>query len=324
MRPLASVITAVRNGARHLAETIASVQAQSFEDWEYLIVDDASEDGTVEVVERLKQQDRRLILLRRTTSGGPYAAANDALLQARGEFIFRTDADDLQPSDRFSRQLRYLEENPRYQGCVSHWQAFDSDGLIARSVATVPRPGAFRWYLLLRGASVHSSLCMRRQALLDVGCYRELPLSQDYRLWCELTRRGWLGVIPEVLSYVRFHESRSTNTRAQLQKEMALDVLRDHWQALTGEICPEDLVEGLWAMGYSLPFDVGRGLEALQRWDRLWRADASLDGEERRELESLTRLRRWKFLRTNLRRRPAGTVLAAARFLVQSPSEKTA
>jgi glycosyltransferase involved in cell wall biosynthesis len=324
MRPVASVITAVRNGARHLAETIASVQAQSFEDWEYLIVDDASEDGTREVVERMRQQDRRLILLKRTTSGGPYAAANDAVLQARGEYVFRTDGDDLQPPERFSRQLQFLQENPQFQGCVSYWQAFDSDGLIARSVASVPRPGAFRWYLLLRGASVHSSLCIRRQALLDVGLYRDLPLSQDYRLWCELTRRRWLGVMDEVLSYVRFHEARSTNLRGALQKELALDVLRDHWLAMSGEACPDDLVEALWAVGYSLPFEVSRGLDALQKWARLWRADETLTAEERDELESLTRLRSWKFLRTNLRRTPGVTMLEAARYLVRKPSRRTA
>ncbi len=324
MHPVASVITAVRNGARYLAETIASVQAQSFQDWEYLIVDDASDDDTCEVVERMRQRDRRLILLRRSVCGGPYAAANEAVQQARGEFLFRTDGDDLQPPERFERQLRFLRENQQYQACVSYWQAFDKDGLIANSVATVPSPGAFRWYLLLRGASVHSSLCIRRQALLDVGSYRELPLSQDYRLWCELTRRGWLGVIKEVLSYVRYHEARSTTVRGSLQRDLALDVLRDHWLALTGEPCPPELLEALWAMGYSLPSEVGSGLDALETWTRLWRADKSLTPQDRDELEALTRLRNRKFLRANLRKSPASTMLAAARYLVRQPYPKTA
>src|SRR5206468_94305 len=98
-----------------------------------------------------------------------------------------------------------------------------------RPVHSVPvRPRVFRWYLLLRGASIHSTACIERAALLELGGYRELPLAQDYRLWCELTRRDWLGVLPEVLSYVRRHAGRVTETRAALQRQLALDVVRDH------------------------------------------------------------------------------------------------
>lgn len=319
MPPLITVITAVRNGETYLRQTIASIQAQDFADWEYIIADDASTDGTVAAVEQALEQDGRLRLLRRSSSGGPYAAANDALLASRGTLIMRTDADDLQPPHRFSRQIAFLKANPQCRASVTYWQAFGDGGLIPGSVTALPRPRAFKWYLLLRGASIHSSLCIQREALLDLGGYRDLPLSQDYRLWCELTRRGWLGVLPEVLSYVRFHPQRSTNRQGRLQRQLALDVLRDHWLALTGELCSDELVETLWAVGYSLPFDTTRGLAALDAWERLWKADSSLDSRDRSELAELTRMRRWKFLRANLRRKPAGTFLAAARILVHQP-----
>lgn len=322
MRPLASVITAVHNGTRHLAATIASVQAQDCADWEYLLVDDASSDGSADLIEGLARLDRRLILIRRTQCGGPYAAANQAVLAAKGEFLFRTDADDLQPPHRFSCQLEYLRQASRHRACVSWWQAFDERGLIPGSVATVPPPGAFKWYLLLRGASVHSSLCIRRQALVDMGGYRELPLSQDYRLMCDLTRRGWLGVVPEVLSHVRFHPARATLTRSTVQRDLALDVLRDHYRALSGYPCPPSTLQALWVTGYSLAFDISRGLEGLRHWEELWRADQSLTAADRQALSGLLRLRRWKFLRANLRRAPASVALAAARLLVPHPSAR--
>jgi glycosyltransferase involved in cell wall biosynthesis len=310
-RPLITVITAVRNGERFLEETIRSIQAQNLSDFEYLIVDDASTDSTARVVEQLAAADKRLRLIQRSSSGGPYVAANDALASSRGQYIMRTDGDDLQPPDRFTRQLDFLKNNSKRRACVTAWQAYDGQRLVEGSIATTPAPGAFKWNLLLRGASVHSSLCIETEALLQLGGYRAEALSQDYRLLCELTRRGWLGVMPDVLSYVRQHPDRATNRRTALQRQLALDVLADHWQALTGTECSPTDQEALWAIGYSLPFDLQDGLSMLRRWDQLWSADHTLEPLERLELRRLSALRRRKFLRSNLRRNPAATIFAA-------------
>lgn len=307
--PLISVITAVRNGERYLSETIASIQAQTVTDWEYLIVDDASTDGTADLVRSAMKRDSRLRLLQRADSGGPYAAANQALQASTGRYIMRTDGDDLQPPNRFERQLEFLNGS-RYRACIAHWQAWNQT-LIPGSVVIIPRPRVFHWSLLLRGASVHSSLAMERAAMLELGGYRELPLSQDYRLLCELSRRGWLGVVPEVLSYVRQHEDRSTNRRGGLQRELALDVAREHWREVTGARLNADDLESLWAVAYSLPSHLRRGLEMLDRWDRCWSRDPLLDEADRAELVKLSALRRRKFLRANLRRDPLRTIWAA-------------
>jgi len=79
------MLTAVHNGAAHLAETIANTQAQSFTDWEYVVVDDASTDQTTQVVERFMASDSRIRLVRRTFRAGPYVAANDGLKESRGQ-----------------------------------------------------------------------------------------------------------------------------------------------------------------------------------------------------------------------------------------------
>ena len=87
-------MTAVWNGSASLAETIACIQAQTFTDWEYIIVDDASTDDTPALVEQAMQKDSRIRLLRRTKSEGPYIAANDGLREAKGKWVVRIDADD--------------------------------------------------------------------------------------------------------------------------------------------------------------------------------------------------------------------------------------
>lgn len=310
--PLITVITAVRNGEMYLGETIASVQAQDIEDWEYLIVDDASTDATVRIVRQEMRKDSRLKLLQLKKCVGPYAAANEALRCSQGEYVMRTDADDLQPPDRFRRQVEFLAKGP-YRACVSYWQAWGEHGRIPGTIANVPKPKALYWYLLLRGASVHSSLAAERIAMLELGGYRENQLSQDYRMLCEMTTLGWLGVMPIVLSYVRQHENRSTNRNAALQKILALEVAADHWfELVRSPIRPEEQ-EALWAVGYSLPFPVRRGLEILDRWDQAWMGDKTLGTEDFEELSQLSALRRRKFLRSNLRSNPWQTMIEAAR-----------
>lgn len=318
--PSVSVLTAVRNGALYLEETIASIRQQSYTDWEYIIVDDASEDGTDAIVERLSRLDPRIRLIRRPNSGGPYVAANEGLRQARGKYIVRTDGDDLSPPNRIRRQLEFLASQPSHRACISFIRFFEAEK-VRPEVSTVPvTPGAFRWYLLLRGASTHSSLCVEREALLELGGYRELPLAQDYRLLCELSRRGWLGVVPEVLSLVRSHEQRASVTRGTLQRTLALGIVTDHVKALSGEVWTPEEIQALYAVGHAMPLPVRVGLGILDRWDRLWQAAPDLTAEDRRTLARLSAFRRRKYLWANGRRQPLAAGGNLVRLAVTRPS----
>lgn len=130
-------------------------------------------------------------------------------------------------------------------------------------------------------------------------------------MWCTLSLRNWLGIVPEVLSYVRFHQQRSTNQRTELQRTLALNILRDYWRELTGEELSKAEVEDAWAVAYSLSYDVRKALRILQRWEQHWKADPALTSNDRDELKKLRDLRSWKMLRANLRRQP-WTVLTSA------------
>ncbi len=302
--PAVSVLTAVRNGAHHIEETVASIQQQSYKDWEYIVVDDASSDGTAELVDRLRRSDDRIRLIRRAASGGPYVAANEGLKASKGRYIVRTDGDDLSPPDRIQKQLDFLKSRPLFRACISFIRFFGPGG-VHTTISTVPvSPGAFRWYLLLRGASTHSSLCIERAALVELGGYRELPLAQDYRLLCELSQRGWLAVVPEVLSLVRSHEQRASVTRGAQQRSLALEIVGDHLKALSGQVWGPEEIEELYAAGHSMPLPVELGLSVLDRWERLWRAASDLTREDRRSLSRLSAFRRRKHLWINGRRQP--------------------
>ena len=294
-----TVLTAVRNGAQHLAETIDSIRRQTFTDWEYVIVDDASQDDSTQIVERAMTTDRRIRLIRRPERGGPYIAANDGLRQARGRFIARLDADDLALPKRIERQLAYLERTG-LRACASLWLRRTPDDQLVEGV-----PGAdwgvrpLKWRLGVRPQFVHSTACIERSALEEIGGYRELPLSQDLRLWCELARRDWLGVVPEVLGHFR-RPGGLTSSSPELQESLAIDILREHLDALSPDPWSEEEVRALRPGWSGIP--VGTCVAALRRWSRLWRADPSLDRTERRELARLAREVRWYITRRALHR----------------------
>ncbi len=307
--PKVTVLTAVRNGVHCLRETIDCIRTQTFSDWEYIIVDDASDDGTPELIDRAAQSDPRIRLIRRTFSGGPYAAANEGLRFASGKYVVRIDADDLAPPQRIRRQIDFLEKHSQYRACVSFWQGFDQRGFIPGSVTSVPSScGVFRWYLLLRSPSLHSAVCYERSLMEELGGYRELPLSQDYRLWCELTRRNLLGVMPDVLCYVRSHSARESLTKRALQRKLALDILAEHLFALSGQVWSREELNCLWAVGHSESLPIAKGLAMLDRWEALWKAADDLSEADKKELAKLSAMRRRKHLRANARREP----LAAA------------
>ena len=226
---------------------------QTYGDWEYLIVDDESTDTTAAIVEEFERRDNRIRLIRRESSGGPYIAANEGIRQARGKYIVRTDADDHFPPERIARQVGFLESHPEHRACVSYWQAFTDAGIRPHIVVAPRNSRVFRWELLLRAPSLHSAVCYEKSTIEELGGYPELPLSQDYWLWCQLTRHNWLGTIPEVLCYVRYHEGRQTHTNSGLQIKLGLEVLGDHMLALTGERWSLSDLTALRAVGLGSP-----------------------------------------------------------------------
>lgn len=320
MKPIVTVLTSVRNSLHLLPETVASIQAQTFEDWEYIIVDDASEDGTAEWIEHAALKDRRIRLIRRDRQGGPFASANTGLQKSQGEYIVRTDADDLQPPHRISRQLDFLQAHPEFRACITPWHSFRDQALLPNAVSQIPtRTRVLRWYLLLRTFASHSSLCIQRSALEEIGGYVELPAAADYRLVTTLSRKGWLGVIPEVLSYVRRHDRKLSTTHATLQQEIAVDTMAAHMRELTAVVWSREELRTLWLAGHQRGEEIQSGLNAISHWDELWQGDHSLDREDRKSLCSFSAYHRWLFLRNKLRQQPVKSLVNLMAMATRQP-----
>ena len=301
--PYVTVLTAARNARRFLPDAVQSIQRQTYDDWEYVIVNDASEDDTGDIVERLARTDDRIRALHRSSCGGPFVAANDGLRVARGKYIVQLDSDDLAVPHRIERQLAYLEARPRLRACAALVQVLTDDGLRDHGVGRLPTlVHSMKWRVCVRPGLAHSSACVERSALLELGGYGNLRLSEDLRLWCQLARFDWLGVVPEVLVYWRSHDGQLTKLEDDELEWRAIEVVREHLSELSGENWASDDVARLYSVGLR-PMPLRAGLDIISRFDSAWRRDSGLTPAERRELRRLVRRVRFEHIRAVARDR---------------------
>ena len=201
--PAVTVIMTVHNGRPFVEEAVGSVLAQDFDDFELVVVDDGSTDGTAEVL--AGHPDPRLHLVRQPHRGRE-AALNHALGLARGRYVANLDADDVALPGRLGRPARFLDEHPEVAVVGAAVQPYvdQATGRRARRLPSSDR--AIRWTFLLRNPFFHSSATFRRSALAEVGGYDPSPgVVDDADLLLRLGRRHRLANLDVALAAKRLH-----------------------------------------------------------------------------------------------------------------------
>ena len=185
-KPLVTVLMSVHNDARFLPESVDSILAQSLTDFEFLIIDDGSTDGSCELLRRVR--DPRVRLLRNPCNLGLTRSLNHGLAASAGQFVARMDADDVATPDRLARQVGFLREHPEVGIVGSSRWLIDEDG---REVARVPALAdhlRILWKCLLGNPFTHPAVMIRKGVLDTHGLrYDEaFRTSQDYELWSRM------------------------------------------------------------------------------------------------------------------------------------------
>jgi PST family polysaccharide transporter len=192
---LFSVVMPAHNTAATIGAAIESVLAQSREDFEVLVVDDGSEDGTADAVDRYAS-DPRVRLLRRPESGGPGAARNTAFAVAHTPLVCMLDSDDLWLPHYLETAAEALAAHPSAAlFCAGNWTLEEPPGLIRRNTSkhadAVLDADEFLLRLMERNFVVNSTVTVRREALLECGgCDPSLRAAVDLDLWLRLAATG--------------------------------------------------------------------------------------------------------------------------------------
>lgn len=212
--PLITVLLAVHNGEPWLREAVDSILGQSWREFEFLIIDDASTDRTPEYLTSLR--DSRIRVVRNETNLGLTASLNRGLHLATGELIARQDADDLSHPQRLAKQAAFLSANPQVAAVGTQALLMDGQG---RSQGRKDFPLGYRsiwWSHLWDNALAHSAVMFRKRVVIHVGGYDEgYRASQDYELWSRLGERHMLANLPDRLVTLRILDSSVTRTHRQ-------------------------------------------------------------------------------------------------------------
>ncbi|MET0334651.1 MAG: glycosyltransferase [Rhizobacter sp.] len=226
--PFVSFVIPAKNAEATLSETLDSLVAQTFTDFEVVLVNDGSTDNTAGVA--AAYADRLpLKVVTHDASQGVAESINDGLRASDSEFVARIDADDLAAPQRLERQLTFLRAHPVVDVVGSHMQIFGvEDGVrVDRHVLAHPTESAeIRTALLQRCALAHPSVMCRRSFFERFGTYDvRFDFAEDYELWCRASLLGaQFANIPEILTHYRKHAGQVSTQKAQLQydRDMAI------------------------------------------------------------------------------------------------------
>ena len=264
-RPKVSVVMPVYNGRRYLEAAIDSIRCQTFQEFELVVVDDGSNDGTGPLIARVAQQDARIrVLFGHNT--GIVSALNDGLAACTGEFIARMDADDFALLDRLAMQVDYLAVH------------IDCVALGAAVLLTDPEGRPLKTYCPRQlhseieaelaggngGAMIHPTVMFRRNALLRCGGYCEkYNFIEDLDLFVRLLDFGELSNLAKVLLHYRQHP-RSVNHVVESRSRQIVEI-----------IAPLRKKLGLKAIEIPTSYEIPRNARGAGALRRKWALDAA-------------------------------------------------
>lgn len=197
---------ATYNRADLLGAAIKSVLAQTYQNWELLILDDASADGTAEAVREFLERDRRISYHPSPVNLGIARNRNRGLDLAKGAYIATLDSDDLwHDPQKLERQVAFLESHPASVVLGTFARVIDEAGRPIGHFRYAAGDAGIRARLLLRNQFTHSSVVLRSRALGDQRYDAGLPIWEDYELILRLGRKGELANLPGAMTSYRQH-----------------------------------------------------------------------------------------------------------------------
>ena len=220
--PLVSVVLSVKNGMPFLPEAIDSITGQTLADWELIINDNASEDGSSEYAARRQQSEPRIQLIRNDADLGHSGGLNRAIESSRGKWIARMDSDDRALSSRLEQQLDFVTKNPDVVTTSPLAFYIDSEGRrVGQTYHDLVSREAFARYMATNEAIgiLHPGAFIHADVLREIGGYRpQYDPANDTDLWSRLSEKGLILVQAEKLMEYRIHGSASSRSNFVLAR----------------------------------------------------------------------------------------------------------
>ncbi len=230
--PIVSVVMPVYNAEQYVAEAVKSILAQTFVDFEFIIIDDGSTDASLKIIETLAAKDERIRLTSRENKG-VIRTRNDLLGKAKGEFIAVMDADDVALPKRFALQVEFLKNEPDVVCVGGAHEVIDEKGrLLTRLELPLHNDEIQRLALAGHCSVCNPSAMIRRASVIEVGGYDETLLSavEDLDLWLKLGEVGKLANLKDMVLKYRLHTNSISARQGMLQRRESQKACERAWQ----------------------------------------------------------------------------------------------
>lgn len=223
--PLVSILMSVHNAQDTLAQSIDSIRAQSYENWELVIVDDGSDDNSPEILRTYTQTDPRIRVFTQKNTGLTIAL-NNGIAHCRGVYIARQDADDFSYPQRLERQVSVMEADTSIVLCGGNCDSVYESGL---SIPWGWRDDqALKKILRFRTPFAHSTAMIRASTLKSLGGYDPcFKTSQDMELWIRLSKSGKVTMLREPV--IKRSVLETTSVSARRKWRQVYDAFRARW-----------------------------------------------------------------------------------------------
>ncbi|MGE5450427.1 MAG: glycosyltransferase family 2 protein [Acidobacteriota bacterium] len=242
--PVVSVLMPVRDGERYIDASIRSILAQSFRQWELIVVDDGSIDATPSLLVKWAQKDSRIRVITQPAMG-LVAASNQAVAAARGRYLARLDSDDLAHPSRLAWQVACMERRPQLVAMGSAISLFgERTGLLFTPMTN----WGCRGRLLFENCFAHSTTMIRRSMVAHLGPLYEphTEFAEDLALWMRLAPLGHFANLPFPLVKYRVHPHQTSREKAAILRRKHAIYAITQWASFGVHVSADDFLRFRW------------------------------------------------------------------------------
>ena len=230
--PILSVLMPVFNSEQFVAEAIESILNQTFKDFEFLILDDASTDRSFEIIKDFENKDSRIKVYQNEKNLGVVESRNKLINLSKGKYIAWLDSDDIALPNRFEKQIKFLEDHPEIGMTGAYPIIIDENGKKIRKWWFETDPQKLKIELFFHSPFLSSSIVIRKSALPQNYYDSRFPVAEDFDLYSKIAEGFDIANIPEFLVKYRINSKGLSKSNTEKMERLSLLVIKEHAERL--------------------------------------------------------------------------------------------